>query len=165
MTELIPMDALKHTLKTSNKHGEILLQVMERMENMEKRVEKRVEETEKLVEAVSLKVHLDDGEATAIQQAVNEKATHFANIFFEQKHISPSVNLRLSKIGQMRGNIYRRLKSQFNVVKYTSIKHVDFERAMDYINNIDYMHLMPSELRYTPKQLELLKLEGERKVI
>ena len=158
--DLQTMDVLKQALVQQNQHGEALVAVIERMEEQEKRVDVKIKEVVDLVEVVSNKVHLEDKEAFDIQSAVNRKATEFAKNYLINKGFeSPfGTNLFLSKIGQMRRAVYKRLRQKFNVTKYTHLKHVDFEEAMKFIESIEYGWLTDSETRWTITQKKMLGL-------
>lgn len=159
LTQETPLTILKETLTKQNDQGQALLLIVERMEKQEERVDKKISTVENLVEEVSKRVHLEEEEATQIKKLVNRKAWKFAKRYFNEKQMEPSSNLFLSKTGQFRGNLYRRLKTEFNVTKYTSIKHVDFNAALTFIEGVVYESMTAKELRMTPKQLELLALE------
>lgn len=159
LTQETPLTILKETLTKQNNQGQALLLIVERMEKQEERVDRKISTVEGLVEEVKNHVHLSDGEANEIKTLVNRKAWEFSNRYFDAQKQTPSHNLFLSKVGQMRRNLYRRLKSHFNVTKYTSIRHVDYEKAMNYLSETMYEYMTPNELRNTPKQLEIMKLE------
>lgn len=159
--EKTPTKIMKETLLQTTEQGKILFQVVERMEQQEKRVDQKVTEVKELVAAVDKKVHLDDGEAMEIQAIVSKKAWEFAKEYFEGQ--APSQNMYMSKVGQFRGNLYRRLKKEFNVHKYTSIKHTDFDIAYDFIDRIELADFMQREVRTTPKQYEIMANEQKVK--
>ena len=157
MIQKTPTEMIKDTLLQQNEQGQVLLQIVERMEEQEKRVDNKINDVEELVEAVNKRVHLDEGEASDIQSLVAKKAWYFAIAYFGDDERSE--NMFMSKVGQFRGNIYRRLKKAFNVNKYTNIKHTDFENAYNFIESIRYEDFSKTEIRPTQKQLELMELE------
>lgn len=156
-----PTEIMKETLLQTTEQGRILFQVIERLEQQEKLTNQKLDKVTELVETVDKKVHLDDGEATEIQAIVSKKAWEFAEEYFEGQ--TPSQNMFMSKVGQFRGNLYRRLKKAFNVHKYTSIKHTDFDIAYDFIERIELSDFTKRELRMTPKQVELMANEQKVK--
>lgn len=156
-----PTEIMKETLLQTTEQGRILFQVIERLEQQEKITNQKLAKVTELVETVDKKVHLDDGEATEIQAIVAKKAWEFAQEYFEGQ--APSQNMFMSKVGQFRGNLYRRLKKAFNVHKYTSIKHTDFDSAYDFIDRIELSDFTHKEVRMTPKQVELMANEQKVK--
>lgn len=89
----------------------------------------------------------------------SEKLDVFADFYFEEQKTHPSDNLFASKKGQFIRLMYSRLKKAFNVTKYTNIKHVDAEKATQFLENLSYDDFTPFEIRETPKQKELIALE------
>ncbi|MBG9983313.1 hypothetical protein HYO62_00265 [Aerococcaceae bacterium DSM 111022] len=68
--ELQSMDVLKQTLVTQNRHGEALLEVIERMERQEKRIDLKIVDVENLVEKVSKEITINYEEQKMIQSLV-----------------------------------------------------------------------------------------------
>lgn len=161
--ELQTMGVLKQALVTQGQQSEALIAVIERMEEQEKRVDKKINEVEQLVKAVDEKVHLDDKEAYDIQKLVGNRSSEFAKIFLEKEgyEVPFDTNIFLAKVGQVRSVIYRRLKHKFGVTKYTHIRHTQFNEAVEFLNDIKYSWLTEAEVRWTPRQLELLNERSE----
>lgn len=153
------IDVLKQQVGLQQQQAEAMLAVIERMDEQEKRVDIKIGRVEQLVEDVSKKVHLDEKEATNIQSLVNKKAWKFTNRkFFENGFSEPyPVELFMSKQGHFRSVVYKRLKKNFNVNKYTHLPHEKFKEAMSFINNLSYDNLNEIEKRWTAKQRELLE--------
>lgn len=129
------------------------------MDRNVKKTNQKLTDIENLVEEVNKKVHIDDGEATKIKSIVFRKAGVFADFYFEEQKTHPSDNLFASKKGQFIRLMYSRLKKAFNVTKYTNIKHVDAEKATQFLENLSYDDFTKFEIRETPKQKELIALE------
>ena len=55
--------------------------------------------------------------------------------------------------------MYSHLKKEFNVTKYTNIKHVEAEKAIKFLESLSYDDFTPFEIRETPKQKEIIALE------
>ena len=161
MNNLQTMDAIKQTLLTQQEQGQALLQTIEYVQKAESRIDEKVDQTIKLVDEVRERVHLDDGQATNIQKKVGRLSWEFATRYFEEKKQSPSHNLFLSKVGQFRGIVYKHLKKNFKVTKYTNIRFIDYKKAMEYLDNIQYEGFEPWETRWTAKQLEIMEREGQ----
>ena len=51
------------------------------------------------------------------------------------------------------------MEQEFNVTKYTNIKHVEAEKAIKFLESLSYDDFTPFEIRETPKQKEIIALE------
>ena len=131
--------------------------IKEEMDATARKTSHKFNELETLIEEVNKKVHIDDGEATKIKSVVFSKAGAFA--YFEEQKTHPSDNLFASKKGQFIRIMYARLKKAFNVTKYTNIKHIDADKAVQFLRDLSYDDFTPFEIRETPKQKEIIALE------
>lgn len=139
--------------------------IKEEMDITARKTNHKFNELENLIEEVNKKVHIDDGEATKIKSIVFSKAGVFADMYFDEQKTHPSDNLFASKKGQFIRLMYSRLKKAFNVTKYTNIKHVEAEKAVQFLRDLSYDDFTPFEIRETPKQKELIALENGLKEI
>lgn len=139
--------------------------IKEEMDITARKTNHKFNELENLIEEVNKKVHIDDGEATKIKSIVFSKAGVFADMYFNEQKSNPSDNLFASKKGQFIKLMYSRLKKAFNVTKYTNIKHVEAEKAIQFLRDLSYDDFTPFEIRETPKQKELIALENGLKEI
>lgn len=139
--------------------------IKEEMDRNVKKTNQKLTDIELLVEEVNKKVHIDDGEASKIKSVVFSKAGAFADTYFEEQKTHPSDNLFAAKKGQFIKLMYSRLKKAFNVTKYTNIKHVDAEKAVQFLRDLSYDDFTPYEIRETPKQKEIINLENTLKGI
>lgn len=137
--------------------------IKEEMDRNVKKTNQKLTDIELLVEEVNKKVHIDDGEASKIKSIVFSKAGAFADTYFEEQKLHPSDNLFASKKGQFIRLMYSHLKKTFNVTKYTNIKHVDAQKAIQFLKDLSYDDFTPFEIRETPKQKELIALENTLK--
>lgn len=144
---------------------EEVIGIKEEMDRNVKKTNQKLTDIELLVEEVNKKVHIDDGEATEIKSIVFRKAGVFADFYFEEHKTHPSDNLFASKKGQFIRLMYSRLKKAFNVTKYTNIKHIEAEKAIQFLKDLSYDDFTPFEIRETPKQKELIALENGLKEI
>lgn len=139
--------------------------IKEEMDRNVKKTDQKLADIELLVEEVNKKVHIDDGEASKIKSVVFSKAGVFADMYFEEQKAHPSDNLFASKKGQFIRLMYSHLKKAFNVTKYTNIKHVDAQKAIQFLRDLSYDDFTQFEIRETPKQKELIALENTLKGI
>lgn len=139
--------------------------IKEEMDRNVKKTNQKLTDIELLVEEVNKKVHIDDGEASKIKSIVFSKAGAFADMYFEEQKTHPSDNLFASKKGQFIRLMYSRLKKAFNVTRYTNIKHVEADKAIQFLRGLSYDDFTSFEIRETPKQKELIALENTLKEI
>jgi hypothetical protein len=105
-------------------------------------------------------ITLRDSECTDLQRAVMLKAAELTKVFLESQSVSPvSQNYYSSKKGQFIRLVYKRIKSRFNVHKYTLVTHVEFGKAMEFVNDIKLNDFSEVETRETVKQIEIKQLE------
>lgn len=152
----------------SNVNDQLLKEVIgikEEMDITARKTNHKFNELENLIEEVNKKVHIDDGEASKIKSIVFRKAGVFADMYFNEQKSHPSDNLFASKKGQFIRLMYSRLKKAFNVTKYTNIKHVEAEKAVQFLRDLSYDDFTKFEIRETPKQKELIALENGLKEI
>lgn len=138
---------------------EEVIGIKEEMDKTSRKINHKFNDMEKLIEEVNKKVHIDDGEATKIKSVIFSKAGVFADMYFNEQKSHPSDNLFASKKGQFIRLMYSRLKKAFNVTKYTNIKHVEAEKAVQFLRDLSYDDFTKFEIRETPKQKELIALE------
>lgn len=149
-------------VKQAKFNQNLLDEVIGLKDEMDRNVRKtnqKLTDIELLVEEVNKKVHIDDGEASKIKSVVFKKAGVFADMYFDNQKSHPSDNLFASKKGQFIRLMYSRLKKEFNVTKYTNIKHVEAEKAVKFLEDLSYDDFTPFEIRETPKQKEIIALE------
>lgn len=144
---------------------EEVIGIKEEMDRNVKKTNQKLTDIELLVEEVNKKVHIDDGEAVKIKSLVFSKAGVFADMYFNEQKSHPSANLFALKKGQFIRLMYSRLKKAFNVTKYTNIKHIEAEKAIQFLRDLSYDDFTPFEIRETPKQKELIALESGLKEI
>ena len=52
--------------------------------------------------------------------------------------------------------VFIRHNRHFNSITYTTIRHVDFEKAMEFIGNLELVNMPPHFLRLTDHQIDVL---------
>lgn len=128
------MEVLKHSLQTQNEQGKALIAVIERVEQIETNVNKKYEEVTEIVDEVRNRVHLEEADANRIKSIVGKKAHAIAKVKYPNKDEYGAEYLEL--VGYARREVYKRLKTHFNVTKYTAIRHVDRESAISFVESI-----------------------------
>lgn len=128
------MDVLKHSLQTQNEQGKALIAVIERIEKIETNVNQKHEEMNEMLVEVRDRVHLEEADANRIKSIVSQKAHAVASVRYPNKDEYGAEYLEL--VGYARREVYKRLKTHFNVTKYTAIRHVDRENAISFVESI-----------------------------
>lgn len=136
------LEVMKHSLQTQNEQGKALIAVIERVEQVETNVNKKYEEVTEIVEEVRNRVHLEEADANRIKSIVGSKAHAVAKVRYPNTENFKAEYLEL--VGYARREVYKRLKTHFNVTKYTAIRHVDRESAITFVESIvldsDFLH-------------------------
>lgn len=160
-------DSLIFTLQRQNEQGEALIQVLSqvneianRMDQQEKRVDKRIEETEALLDKMSTQVTVTYEEQKNISSIVSRIATECTREHEKQEETKYSANLFKAWKGRFISRIYAKLKERMDAVRYTSIKRVDYQEALEFLRTISYVSFSKTELEPTPGILRILKMEG-----
>lgn len=146
-----------NTISRQNELGTQMMEALERMEEIEHTVIKVSKETNNRLDDIENTITLRDSECTELQRAVMFKASELTKEFLDSQYVT--YNYRSSKKGQFIRLVYKRIKSRFNVHKYTLVTHVEFTKAMQFVNDIKLNDFSEIETRETPKQIELRKLE------
>lgn len=159
------MEAIKFNLKRQNEQAEALIQVIERVEEIESNVNEKYEKITEIVEEVRNRVYLEHEDQKQLQSIVGRKAYQVAKARYGDSREYGAEFREL--VGYARRRVWKRLKEHFNVTRYTSIRHVDREEAKRYAKSItlDNSFLMDYEqwrLQNAKKKArELKQLEGE----
>lgn len=146
-----------NTISRQNELGTQMMEALERMEEIEHTVIKVSKETNNRLDDIENTITLRDSECTELQRAVMLKASELTKEFLDGQSVSQ--NYHSSKKGQFIRLVYKRIKTRFNVHKYTLVTHVEFDKAYRFVNDIKLNDFSDIETRETPKQIELRKLE------
>lgn len=125
------------------------------MLDTEIRLNKRMEENEK-------NNVLSRGEGKYIQSKVGERSYYLTDQFFKE-HVSKE--LYHKKRCHFIQGIYSTLNRHFNSITYTTIRHVDFEKAMEFIGNLELVNMPPHFLRLTDHQIDTAKRHGDFEIL
>lgn len=160
------LEVLKHSLITQNKQGEALVAVINRVEQIEVNVNKRYEEITDVVEEVKNRIHLEEADATRIKSIVASKANRIAKVKYPDTKEFGAEYREL--VGYARREVYKRLRKHFNVTKYTSIRHVDREEAVEFVESInldtaflkEYEQWRYQKIKKAERELEMMEKEN-----
>lgn len=159
-------DSLIFTLQRQNEQGEALVQVLNqvteianRMDQQEQRVDKRIDEAEALLDKMSTQVTVTYEEQKNIASMVSRIATYCTKEHERREQTQFSNNLFKAWKGRFISRIYSKLKARMDAVRYTSIRRVDYQEALDFLTTITYVSFSKSELEPTLGILKILEME------
>ena len=145
------------TLERQDEQGKALKEVVKVMIETKKEMVDLATKTSERFTQIENTITLRDSECTELQRAVMLKASELTKEFLEGQSVSQ--NYYSSKKGQFIRLVYKRIKSRFNVHKYTLVTHVEFGKAMEFVNDIKLNDFSEVETRETIKQIEIKQLE------
>lgn len=140
---------LQNHIKQTNEQGQQLEQIINRMLDMEDRVENRVSYVETMVEEIKKEVPITYEQQKELQSIVQTKSNEFTREYYkngipvEKRYQS---ELFKKKKGQFIRSMWTRLKEYFNVPRYTAIKKVDYDRTKQFLTMIAFKDFKPHEL-------------------
>lgn len=158
------LEIVYQTLGMQTEQAEALKQVIQEVINTKQEVIEAKQEmieisqkTNERFDYIENTITLRDSECTELQRAVMLKAAELVKEFLDGQSVSQ--NYYSSKKGQFIRLVYKRIKSRFNVHKYTLVTHVEFGKAMEFVNDIKLNDFSEVETRETIKQIEIKQLE------
>lgn len=159
------LEIVYQTLGMQTEQAEALKQVIQEVINTKQEVIEAKQEmieisqkTNERFDYIENTITLRDSECTELQRAVMLKASELVKEFLDGQSVSQ--NYYSSKKGQFIRLVYKRIKSRFNVHKYTLVTHVEFGKAMEFVNDIKLNDFSEVETRETIKQIEIKQLEN-----
>lgn len=153
------LDIFRKQIEQTNKQGEFILRtvdeikaIKEEMLTIEARTNDRLEDLE------NTKTLLN-GEAKKVKSQVMRRAYLLANKYFKNQ---VSNELFHKKRIHLQTGIYKKINEHFDAITYTTIRHIDFDDAMNYINSIELVDLPFNYLKLTDKQKEVAEKNNEK---
>ena len=132
------------------------LEIIKEMRQIKRDVAESERRMVKMVERVTKEITINYEEQRRIQSVVSLKASQLT-----REHLNEEVSDNLFKAwkGLFIRRIYSRIKDQMNVVRYTAVKREDFDRVLNYLENLAYSDFKLRELQPTPAILNIMELE------
>ena len=152
------LEIVYQTLGMQTEQAEALKQVIQEVINTKQEMIEISQKTNERFDYIENTITLRDSECTELQRAVMLKASELVKEFLYGQSVSQ--NYYSSKKGQFIRLVYKRIKSRFNVHKYTLVTHVEFGKAMEFVNGIKLNDFNEVETRETIKQIEIKQLEN-----
>ena len=146
------------TLERQDEQGKALKQVIQEVIKTKQEMIEISQKTNERFDYIENTITLRDSECTELQRSVMLKASELVKEFLDGQSVSQ--NYYSSKKGQFIRLVYKRIKSRFNVHKYTLVTHVEFGKAMEFVNDIKLNDFSEVETRETIKQIEIKQLEN-----
>lgn len=117
-----------------------------------KQLDARQDKADERLDYLERTLPLNRGEAFEVKFKIREKTEEFAIQYFGKyvsKELFGKKKVHFSKA------IHYLLNRRFNTVSYTTLLHVDFEKAIEYIKTLNLDNLPPHYKRLTDKQYEI----------
>ena len=140
---------LQNHIKQTNEQGKQLEEVLNRMLDMEDRVENRVSYVEDMVEEIRKEVPITYEQQKELQSIVQSKANEFTREYYKDGfpvYERYQSELFKKKKGQFIRAMWTRLKEYFNVPRYTAIQKVDYERTKQFLIMIAFKDFKTHEV-------------------
>ncbi|MCD8916329.1 ORF6C domain-containing protein [Staphylococcus simulans] len=140
---------LQNHIKQTNEQGRQLEEILNKMLEMEDRVENHVSYVETMVEEIKKEVPITYEQQKELQSIVQTKSNEFTKEYYkngipvDERYQS---ELFKKKKGQFIRAMWTRLKEYFNVPRYTAIQKVDYDRTKQFLLMIAFKDFKLSEL-------------------
>lgn len=154
-----PLTIIRQTLARQNEQGRALMEVVDHIERIEQNMIEMNGDTRALLKKVSDSVTLNYEEQSKYKSAVSSMSHSLAKKYFGDSDVSR--DFYLMKVGQIRSRIYSRVKTTFNVPRYSAIKRIDFDNAVQFVNRINLESFEDWEIRLTPRQKEIAEMNND----
>jgi uncharacterized protein YoxC len=131
------LTVVEQQMQLTEAQGFAIRALVEGIKQMQSDVTEKVEEVQMMVQEVRDSVTLSDAECYQLQYAVRTKS----NVLTKDRYIETDEKFN-DLVGKYRRMIWSKLKDRFSVAKYSHIRRIDFDDAMDFANDFrpeDYL--------------------------
>ncbi len=118
--------------------------------------------TEKRLEKIENSYPMLDTEADRLQSIATIKARQFTKEFFKE---NVSNELFSRKFGHLISGVYKMVKKEFHVRKYTLVRHVEAEKAITFVESLTLNDLPKNYLRLTDTQKDTAARHGDYRIL
>jgi uncharacterized protein YoxC len=128
---------VEQQMQLTEAQGFAIRALVEGIKQMQSDVTEKVEEVQMMVQEVRDSVTLSDAECYQLQYAVRTKSNALTKDRY--KETDEKFN---DLVGKYRRMIWSKLKDRFSVAKYSHIRRIDFDDAMEFANDFrpeDYL--------------------------
>lgn len=152
------LDALKFTLQRQDDQSKALQKVIEVISDTKNEIVDIKSEIKHDVQEIRDSITINYEEQQTIKSVIGTKAKKMTFEYFDKENLNTqNHDLFAKKYGQIIQVIYRHLKNRFDVPRYTSIKRIEFNNSVSYLNSLSLSQFKPREIRMTAVQKELLE--------
>lgn len=160
------LELFKKQIEQTNKQGEFIAKAFDEIINMKSKMKNMVDEAkainnqtnERLNDLENTKTLLL-GEAKKVKSQVTRRGYELANHYFRN---GVSDELFHKKRIHLQTGIYKKINEQFDAITYTTIRHIDFDAAMEFINNIELVDLPLNYLKLTETQKSVAEKHNDK---
>ncbi|WP_274362716.1 ORF6C domain-containing protein [Paenibacillus thermotolerans] len=124
------LSIVERQMHLTEAQGAAIRVLVEGIKQMHADVNEKVEEVQIMVQEVRDSVTLSDSECYQLQYAVRMKSNTLTKDRFKE-----SDEKFKDMVGRYRRMIWSKLKDQFSVAKYSHIRRIDFDDAVDFVQN------------------------------
>ena len=153
------LDIFRKQIEQTNKYGEYILRAIDEIKDIKEEMLTINERTNDRLEDLENTKTLLNGEAKKVKSQVMRRAYLLANKYFKNQ---VSNELFHKKRIHLQTGIYKKINERFDSITYTTIRHIDFDDAMNYINSIELVDLPFNYLKLTDKQKEVAEKNNEK---
>lgn len=121
---------IEHQLKMTEQQGTALRMLFQGMQQMQEDVTMKYEETQIMVQEVRDSITLIDREQFELQEVVRKKSYELA----KRIHMDGGDKYR-ELVGKYRRMMWSKLKERFEVARYSHIRRIEFDDALDFAKN------------------------------
>lgn len=155
-----------NTMKTSLQSQQEIIQsqivLVEETQALRDEVKQTAQRTERRLHKIETTYPMLDTEADRLQSIATIKAHQFTSQFFGEE---VSQELYMKKFGHLISGIYRSVKKEFHVRKYTLVLHVEAEQAIAFVENLTLKDLPQNYMRLTDSQIDTAARHGDYNVL
>lgn len=152
------LEALQFTLRRQDDQSKALQQVITAVISVKDDVEDMRDEVRKEVAKMHDDNKISRREAGKLKSTVGRQSAKLTNRLFGKK---VSNELFSKKAGHITRGIYTKLGIEYDVSSYLDIRHIDFEKAQEFISNLELADFEAYQLRITDKQAEVAEKHGD----
>lgn len=155
-----------NTMKTSLQSQQEIIQsqivLVEETQALRDEVKQTAQRTERRLHKIETTYPMLDTEADRLQSIATIKAHQFTSQFFGEE---VSQELYMKKFGHLISGIYRSVKKEFHVRKYTLVLHVEADQAIAFVENLTLKDLPQNYMRLTDSQIDTAARHGDYNVL
>lgn len=146
-------------LQLIKQQADMVIKSVEEIEKVRNEVHEMKEEFQKDIDEIRSTYPLNRGEALLLKHKVDGKTRELTREFFGKfvsKELFSAKKVHLSM------GVHNGLKKRFNSITYNTIRHLDFDEAMEYIARLSITDLPSNYLKLTEKQLEIAEKNNDK---